>query len=95
MNTTEVIITLARKLGISQAAARKLLHDRLHGFNQILLNENTVELPGLGNIEIQQTKDRRQYIPSKKCHYLIPSHKRMAFKITNLFKARLKRIGPK
>lgn len=94
MNTTEVIITLARKMGISQAAARKLLNERLKGFSQILLKEKSVDLPGLGKIEIQQTKARRQYIPSKQCHCLVPSHKRTAFKINTLFKARLRRNGP-
>ena len=94
MNTTEVIITLARKLGISQVAARKLIHERLGGFSQTLVNENRVDLPGFGKLEIQQTKDRYQYIPGKKCQYLIPSHKRTTFKMSNLFKARLRRIGP-
>lgn len=94
MNTTEVIITLARKLGVSQASARKLLHDRLRDFSQVLLNENNVDLPGLGKIEIQQTKERRQYIPSKNSYCLVPSHRRAAFKINNLFKARLRRNGP-
>ena len=94
MNTTEVIITLARKLGISQAAARKLLHDRLAEFTQTLLKENNVELTGLGKIEIQQTRERRQYIPSKKSYCLVPSHKHATFRINNFFKARLKRNGP-
>lgn len=94
MNTTEVIITLARKLGISQVAARKLLHERLSEFSQTLVDENSVDLPGLGKIEIQQARDRHQYLPGKKCICLIPSHKRTTFKITSLFKARLRRIGP-
>jgi nucleoid DNA-binding protein len=94
MNTTEVIITLARKLGISQAAARKILNQRLKDFSQQLLKDNNVDLPGLGKIETHHTKARRQYIPSKQCLCLVPSHKRTAFKINTLFKARLKRNGP-
>lgn len=93
MNTTEVIVILARKLGISQAAARQLLHERLRGFTRTLIDENIVELPGLGTIETQLTQDRRQYIPSKHSICLIPTHKRAVFKINNLFKARLKRDG--
>lgn len=94
MNTTEVIITLSRKLGISQAAARKLLHQRLAGFSETLLTENRVDLPGLGRIEIQQTKERRQYIPGKQCLCLVPSRRRASFKLNQLFKARLRRSGP-
>lgn len=94
MNTTEVIISLARKLGISQASARQLLHERLKGLGLILMQDKSVDLPGLGKIEIQQVKEKRQYIPSKHCHCLVPSHKRTTFKINSLFKARLKRSGP-
>lgn len=94
MHTTEVIITLARKLGISQASARKLLHERFAVFSQSLLKESSVDLPGLGKIETQQTKERRQYIPSKQSYCLVPSHRRAAFKVNTLFKARLRRTGP-
>jgi len=94
MNTTEIIITLARKLNISQAAARILLRERLTGFGKALMAQETVDLPGLGTIEIQQTKARRQYIPGKHGFCIIPSHKRPAFKISTLFKARLRRNGP-
>lgn len=84
---------LARKLGISQAAARTLLRERLKGFGQTLARQETLDLPGLGNIEVQQTKQRRQYIPGKDCVCIVPSHKRPAFKINNLFKARLRKDG--
>ena len=94
MNTSEVVISLARKLGISQASARQLLRERLKGFGQILLQENNVDLPGLGKIEVQRVKEKHQYIPSKRCHCLVPAHKRTVFKINSLFKARLRRNGP-
>lgn len=94
MNTTEIVITLARKLRISQSAARSLLRDRLSEFGQELIEQNSIELPGLGTIEVKDTKVRRQYIPSKKSICLIPAHKRMAFRINNLLKARLRRQGP-
>jgi nucleoid DNA-binding protein len=93
MNTTEVIITLARKLNISQAAARTLLRERLTGFGKALMAQETVDLPGLGTIEVQQIKERRQYIPGKYGFCIVPSHKRPAFKIDNFFKARLRRKG--
>jgi nucleoid DNA-binding protein len=94
MNTTEVIITLARKLNISQASARTLLRERLTGFGKALMAQETVDLPGLGTIEVQQTKTRRQYIPGKHGFCLVPSHKRPVFTINTLFKARLRRNGP-
>lgn len=94
MNTTEIVITLARKLRISQAAARNLLRERLTDFGKELVNQGAIELPGLGTIEVNDTKVRRQYIPGKDCMCLIPAHKRLSFKINNLLKARLKRQGP-
>ena len=94
MNTTEIIITLARKLNISQAAARTLLRERLSGLGKALMSQETIDLPGLGTIEVQQTKERRQFIPGKHGYCLVPSHKRPVFKINNLFKARLRRQGP-
>lgn len=94
MNTTEIVITLARKLEISQAAARNLLRDRLTRFGKELVNQGSLEFPGIGNIEVVDTKVRRQYIPGKKSICLIPAHKRLAFRINNLLKARLKRQGP-
>ncbi len=94
MNTTEVIITLARKLNISQAAARTLLRERLTGFGKALMAQETVDLPGLGTIEVQQTRARRQYIPGKHGFCLVPAHKRPVFKLNTLFKARLRRNGP-
>ena len=94
MNTTEIIITLARKLNISQASARVLLREQLTSLSKVLVKQETIELPGLGAIEVQQTKLRKQYIPGKYGFCLIPSHKRPAFKIDNLFKARLRRQGP-
>lgn len=93
MNTTEIIVTLARKLGISQAAARTLLRERLNGFGQILAKQKTLDLPGIGTIEVQQTKERRQYIPGKDSICIIPSHKRPVFKINKLFRARLRKDG--
>lgn len=93
MNTTEIIVTLARKLNISQASARALLRDRLTDFGRALVEQEKIELPGLGSIEVQQTKARRQYIPSKQGICLVPAHKRTAFKIDSLFKARLRRQG--
>ena len=83
MNTTEVIITLARKLNISQASARILLRDRLNGFGKALVEQKKIDLLGLGSIEVQQTKIRQQYIPGKHCFCVIPSHKRTVFKINN------------
>lgn len=94
MNTTEIIITLARKLDISQVSARALLQERLIGFGKALMAQETVDLPGLGTIEVIQTKERRQYIPGKYGFCIVPSHKRPAFKIDNFFKARLRRQGP-
>ena len=94
MNTTEIIITLARKLNISQAAARILLRDRLTSFGKALMTQETIDLPGLGTIEIQQTRERRQYIPGKHGFCIVPSHKRPVFKIDKFFKARLRRKGP-
>lgn len=93
MHTTEIIITLARKLGISQVSARSLLRDRLNGFGEELIEQGIIELPGLGKIEVTDTKVRRQYIPGKDCICLVPAHKRLSFKINNLLKARLKRQG--
>lgn len=94
MNTSEIIITLARKLNISQAAARTLLHDQLTILGKTLVEQKTIDLPGLGSIEIQETKLRRQYIPGKHGYCLVPAHKRPVFKINNLLKARLRRQGP-
>ena len=94
MNTSEMVIILARKLNISQAAARTLLRERLTGFGRELVDQGSIELPGLGTIQVQQTKARRQYIPGKNSYCLVPAHKRLAYKINNLFKARLRRLGP-
>lgn len=94
MNTTEIVITLAKKLKISQVAARSLLKDRLTVFGKELVDQGSIELPGLGTIEVNDTKVRRQYIPGKDSICLIPAHKRLSFKINNLLKARLRRQGP-
>ena len=94
MNTTEVSIILARKLRISQAAARLLLREKLKEWSDSLVAGNQIELPGLGELRVQNTKARRQYIPSRKGFFLVPEHKRLAFRLNNFFKARLKRKGP-
>jgi nucleoid DNA-binding protein len=94
MNTSEIVSILAKKLRISQAAARKLLRERLNEFENELIEQGALDLPGLGAIEIKSTKVRRQYIPGKKSICLIPAHKRLVFRINNLLKARLKKQGP-
>ena len=93
MNTTEIVVILARKLGISQAAARTLLRERLNGFGRILVEQKALDLPGLGRIEVQKIKERRQYIPGKDSICVVPSHKRPVFKINKLFRARLRKDG--
>ena len=45
MNTSEMVIILARKLNISQAAARTLLRERLTGFGRELVDQGS-ELAG-------------------------------------------------
>lgn len=94
MNTSEIVITLAKKLRISQVAARSLLRKRLNEFAKELIEQGSLDLPGLGALEIKHTEARRQYIPSKKSLCLIPAHKRLTFRINNLLKARLKKQGP-
>lgn len=93
MNTTEVSIILARKLKISQAAARLLLREKLQQWSESLVNDSHLELPGLGELQVQTSSTRRQYIPSRKEFYLVPEHKRLTFRLNNFFKARLKRRG--
>ena len=94
MNTTEVVQTLAKKLNISQAAARSVLQEKLRELSNALIKQETVDLPGLGTIQAQETKVRRQFIPGKNSICIIPAHKRLIFKVNNFLKARLRRQGP-
>ena len=93
MNTTEVVKILAKKLNISQVAARLVLRNKLAEINKALVNQETIDLTGLGTIQVNETKVRRQYIPGKESFCLVPAHKRVTFKINNLFKRRLRRQG--
>lgn len=94
MNTTEVSILLAKKLKITQSAARVLLREKLAALRESLISESSIELPGLGDIQVRKVKERRQYIPTKNDVCIVPAHKRPAFRIDNLFKARLRKQGP-
>lgn len=94
MNTTEVVKILARKLNISQAAARTVLQEKLHDLGNALITQESIDLPGLGTMQVQETRVRRQFIPGKNSICIIPAHKRLIFKINNLLKAHLRRQDP-
>ncbi|MEJ2760494.1 MAG: HU family DNA-binding protein [Gammaproteobacteria bacterium] len=93
MTTSEIIKILARRLGITQVAARAVVHRKLETLTHQIYEEGGVALKGFGKITVQTAKARRNYIPGKSKYYLIPAHKRVKFSAYPSFKNRLKEEG--
>ena len=78
MTTTEIIRLLAKRLSMSQKLTREALREVLNIFSQRLINGETAVMPGLGQLQVQTTKDRYGHIPGKgKC--FIPARERISF----------------
>jgi nucleoid DNA-binding protein len=90
MTTTEIIKILAGRLGITQIAAREVVHKKLAVLSRQICDEGGVALKGFGKITVQMTKARRNYIPGKSKYYLIPAHKKIKFSSYPSFRKRLK-----
>ena len=94
MTTTEIIKILAGRLGITQVAAREVVHKKLADLSRQIRDEGGVALRGFGKITVQMVQARRNYIPGKSKYYLIPAHKHVKFSSYPSFRKRLKEEGP-
>lgn len=93
MTTTEVVKILAARMNISQTAARALLKEKLMELAASLVDEQHIQLPRLGKLQVKTSAPRRCYLPSKRTFCMVPERKRVRFKLDAGFKKLLLKRG--
>lgn len=80
MTTNDIIRALARRLNISQAQARQLLRQKLLQLRRQLQEQERVDLPGLGTLQVKVRQARRGFVPGRDAFCHIPERRRVVFK---------------
>ena len=75
-----MIKQLASQLGVTQIVARRLLQENLQTLEQQLLENKRCTIPGLGEITVKESAQRRQHIPGKQGQFIVPKRNRTEFK---------------
>ena len=79
MNTSDLVVQLARRLNISQRRARQLLLRYITLLTENLANGRRIVLQGFGSFEIRDIAPREVYLPSSGEKVLIPGRRQVSF----------------
>jgi len=94
MNTTEIIEHLARRLAISKAEARRIVHAHLEAISRHIAAGDTVVLRGFGTFGSKRTHAHKGYLPNTDTEALIPGHRRPFFRPSSRLKAEVQETEP-
>lgn len=95
MTTTEVIKLLSIRLKISQAEARRCLHQELDIIAEHLSKDSQIILRRFGTFGVKEQAARKTYLPSEKKYYMMPARKVAYFRASQWLKDFVKSWQPK
>jgi len=93
MNTTELIDSLATRLQVSRAEAKRILNAHLDSVARHLALGDSVVLRGFGTFSVKRTRSHRGYLPNTKTKAYFPGHQRPHFRPSNTLKAAVRDSG--
>lgn len=79
MTHTEVVQTLAHRLGLSQRKAHDLLNSTVAALSNTLGNQTGVTVPGLGTFGTHIRRSHRAYSPFHKRLVILPAKRAVFF----------------
>ena len=86
----ELITRVAQSTGMSRAKTEELLTATVSSITQALLDGDSVQLMGLGNLSVKEKPSRKMSHPQTHEITVVPAKKQVVFKPTNGVKEELK-----
>ena len=77
---------------VIQSNVQRVLDAASELIPDIILKDGRFEIPKVGVLRVQQTKERRSFDPSNKKHIIVPKRKRISFKTNTKLRKRLRHV---
>ncbi|MBN1650866.1 MAG: HU family DNA-binding protein [Bacteroidales bacterium] len=90
MNQNEFIKNLAVRLNLTQAETKKLLKSAIDTLTEVLDQDITVTLPGLGTFNTATTKRRKSFSPHHDQMLMLPPKRTLRYSPSSTIKNELK-----
>jgi DNA-binding protein HU-beta len=90
MNNKEFQSALAAKLGISSAEVEELQQAATTALVNELQTGNSINVQGFGSFEVREKEERAVVNPLTKERSIVPAKKALAFKVSAVYKEKIK-----
>ncbi len=95
MNNKEFQSSIAAKLGISKADTEALQQSIVDALIYELKENNSINIQGFGSFEVREKNERIVINPITKERSVVPSKKALTFKVSSVYKEKVKDIPRK
>ncbi len=95
MNNKEFQSSIASKLGISKAEAEAFQQSVINALIYELKENNSINIQGFGSFEVREKSERSVINPITKEQTIIPTKKALTFKVSSVYKEKVKNIPRK
>ncbi len=95
MNNKEFQTAVAAKMGISKSEAEMLQQSVVEALIDELKQDNAINIQGFGSFEVREKNERSVVNPKTKERTIVPSKKALVFKVSSVYKDRVKDIPKK
>lgn len=86
-NKHELIDAIAAKMSITKKDSAEVLDSVMQVIADGLVADGVVKLPGVGTLEVRETKERNGRNPQTGEALVIPASKKVSFKVSSSLKA--------
>ncbi len=95
MNNKEFQSAIAAKLNISTVEVEELQQATANALLSEFQSDNTINLQGFGSFEVREKEERTVVNPLTKERSVVPAKKALAFKVSAVYKEKIKDIPRK